>query len=125
MQILATDKAPKAVGPYNQGISAGDTIYVSGQLPLTREGEFIDEYIYNQTIQCLRNIEAIVNAGGGSRRSILKVTIYLKDIKDFPQVNEAYGEFFNGIQYPARTTVEVSALPKNAKIEIDAVACKE
>lgn len=119
---LSSSVAPKVIGPYNQGIKAGNTIYVSGQLPFTTNGDLIDEYIYNQAIQSLRNVENILKEAGADRSNIVKVTIFLKDLKNFTIVNEAYSDFFEGMVYPARTTVEVSALPKNAPLEIEAVA---
>lgn len=119
---ITTKNAPKAIGAYNQGIISGNIVFVSGQLPLKPDGELIDDDPHNQTIQCLRNIEAIINEAGGNKTSIVKLTIFLKNLKAFPSVNEAFEEFFKGTDFPARSTIEVSALPKNSDMEIEAIA---
>ena len=124
MKVIDTKHAPAAIGPYSQGIVAGNTLYISGQLPLEPETmEFASEDAKGQTSQCLKNIKAIVEAAGFTLEDIVKCGIFLKDMNDFSEVNEAYGEYFN-IHKPARFCVEVARLPKDAKVEIDAIAVK-
>ncbi len=122
MEYIKSENAPQAVGPYSQAVKAGDFLFISGQLPVTKEGLLIDEYIYNQTIQCLKNIEAIINSAGKDIDSITKITIYLTNLKNFQLVNEAYADFFKNGNFPARSTVEARNLPKGMEIEIDAIA---
>lgn len=124
--FLSTKQAPQAVGPYSQGVkaSAGELIFVSGQLPVDLEsGELSTGNIAKETNMCLKAVEAIVKAGGARKEDIVKVNIFVRDIGDFAVINEAYAEFF-GDHKPARALVEVSKLPKNANIEIEAVAVK-
>ncbi|MBC7331434.1 MAG: RidA family protein [Synergistetes bacterium] len=120
---VTTNLAPKAIGPYSQGIKCGNFLFVSGQIaidPVT--GEVIKGDIKAQTRRVLENIKAIVEAAGGTMESIVKTTCYLRDIALFKEFNETYSEFF-GENPPARTTIEVSSLPKeNALLEIDAIA---
>lgn len=118
-----SEKAPAAIGPYSHANVAGQIVYVSGQLPVNAEGELITDDIQAAAKACMENIRHILDASGSSLENILKCTIYLTDLGLFGQVNEAYGSFFQG-DYPARVCVEVSALPKGAKIEIDAIAVK-
>jgi 2-iminobutanoate/2-iminopropanoate deaminase len=119
---IISENAPKAVGPYSQAIQFGNMIFVSGQIPFTKEGILISSEIKEQTLQCLKNIESILKEAGFNKNDILKITIFLKDMNDFPLVNEVYGVFFEGIIFPARSTVEVARLPKDVKIEIEAIA---
>lgn len=120
-EIIKTQKAPLAIGPYSQAIRAGNLLYVSGQISINPENnEFINGDIEIQTEQVLKNIKAILEAGGSALEEVIKVTIYLQDIKDFVLVNKIYGKYF-GNSLPARACVEVSNLPKNAKLEIDAI----
>lgn len=110
-----------AIGPYSQAIRAGNLLYVSGQISINPENnEFINGDIEIQTEQVLKNIKAILEAGGSSLEDVVKITIYLKDMADFPLVNRIYSKYF-GNSLPARACVEVSNLPKNAKIEIEAI----
>lgn len=129
-QVIATVEAPPALGPYAQGIRAGETIYVSGQLPMDpKTRRLIDGDIAAQTEQVLTNIRAIVEEGGGTMDDIVRITIYLTNLDDFDEVNRIYTMFFPTIDNaltetlpPARTTLEVSRLPRDAQIEMDAIA---
>ena len=129
-QVIATVDAPPALGPYAQGIRAGETIYVSGQLPMDpKTRRLIDGDIAAQTEQVLTNIRAIVEEGGGTMDDIVRITIYLTNLDDFDEVNRIYTMFFPTIDNaltetlpPARTTLEVSRLPRDAQIEMDAIA---
>jgi 2-iminobutanoate/2-iminopropanoate deaminase len=122
MRIISTEKAPKAIGPYSQGIISGNMIFVSGQIaidPVTNQ--FIDGDIGTQTKRSRSNIEAILSNAGSSKNKILKCTVYLTDLNMFNDFNNAYSDFF-GEHKPARVTIEVSRLPKNALVEISAIA---
>ena len=129
-QVIATVEAPPALGPYAQGIRAGETIYVSGQLPMdAKTRRLIEGDIAAQTEQVLTNIRAIVEEGGGTLDDIVRITIYLTNLDDFDEVNRIYTLFFPTIDNaltetlpPARTTLEVSRLPRDAQIEMDAIA---
>lgn len=121
-EIISTDKAPKAIGPYSQGIKAGGLVFVSGQIPLDPDtGVPVSGDIAVQTERVLINISAVLVAAGSSLEDIVKTTVYLKDLADFASFNESYAGFFKE-NPPARATVEVSRLPKDVMIEIDAVA---
>ena len=125
--LVATDKAPQAIGPYSQGVrvSGGELLFLSGQIPLDpSSGEVVQGGIEIQTQQVLKNLEAILRAGGSSLESVLKTTVYLKNLDDFPKMNEVYRQFFRK-DPPARSTVEVSRLPRQAEVEIDAIAVVE
>ncbi len=121
-KVIHTDKAPAAVGPYSQAILAGNTVYVSGQIPLDpATGALVDGDIQEQTKRIFENIRAILQEAGGDLCNVVKTFVCLTDIADFARVNETYATFFDG-DYPARSCVEVSNLPKGAKIEIECVA---
>jgi 2-iminobutanoate/2-iminopropanoate deaminase len=123
LKYIQTNNAPQAVGPYSQAVKAGNLLFVSGQLPLDpATGEMVGGDVAAQANQCLRNIIAILEAENLSVDNIVRITIYLQDMNDFSRVNEVYAAFFAG-KYPARVCVEVSRLPKEAAVEIDAVAC--
>jgi len=125
MKVIDTKYAPAAIGPYSQAIEAGNSLYISGQLPLDPATmAFVSEDVKEQTDQCLKNLKAIVEAAGFTLEHVVKCGIFLKDMNDFAEVNEAYAEYFNRHQ-PARFCVEVARLPKDAKVEIDAIAVKE
>jgi 2-iminobutanoate/2-iminopropanoate deaminase len=124
-KAVSTSKAPAAIGPYSQAISAGAFLYVSGQLPVNPADGKMPEEIGAQAEASLRNIESILAEAGFSRNDVIKTTIFLKSMDDFEKVNAVYSRFFEGCVFPARSTVEVSRLPKNAGVEIEAVACKE
>lgn len=118
---IATESAPAAIGPYVQGVVFGNLIYTSGQIPLTPAGELAAEDIAGQTRQVLANLRAVLQAAGSDLDRVVKVTIFLQDMNDFAAVNAVYAEHF-GEPYPARSTVEVSRLPRDVRIEIEALA---
>ena len=121
-EIISTKNAPAAVGPYEQGIKAGSLVFTAGQIPLRPDtNELISGSIEKETEQVLKNIKAVLEAGGSSMDNVIKTTVYLKDMSDFSKMNEVYQSFFSNSK-PARSCVEVSKLPKDARVEIDAVA---
>jgi len=120
--VIQTEKAPKAIGPYSQAIQAGNFLFLSGQIPLDpKTGEFIKGDIRRQTQQVLENIKGVLESQELGMDSVVKVTIFLKDIGNFNEVNEVYATYFPSSP-PARSTVGVAKLPKDADIEIEAVA---
>lgn len=127
-QVLATPDAPPALGPYAQGVKVDKTVYVSGQLPIDpRTGKIVEGSIAVQAERVLRNMQAILEEGEALLEDVVKVTIYLKDLSNFDEVNRIYAIFFNCNDNshclpPARATVEVSRLPKDAEIEMDCIA---
>lgn len=121
MEVVATDSAPAAIGPYSQALKANGFLFVSGQIPLTAEGVLIEGGIEEQADQVLKNLAAVLLAGGSGLGRVMKTTVFIKDMNDFPKVNEVYARFF-GEHKPARATVEVSRLPKDVLIEIECVA---
>lgn len=124
MKMIETIHAPKAVGPYSQGILANDTLYVSGQIPFVPETmELISDDIKDQTRQSLKNVLAIVEAAGLKKENIVRCGVFMTNLKDFAQMNEVYSEFFGSLK-PARAAVEVRRLPKDVLVEIDAIAVK-
>ncbi len=122
-QVLATEQAPAAIGPYSQGIAAGETVYVSGQLPLDPATGAFPEGIAAQTAQSLKNIQAILAQQGMTLANVVKTTVFLANINDFAEMNKVYGEFFTQ-PYPARSAVQVAKLPKDAPLEIECIAVK-
>jgi 2-iminobutanoate/2-iminopropanoate deaminase len=121
-KVIQTDKAPKAIGPYSQAIQAGNFLFLSGQIPLDpKTGELVKGDIRQQTKQVLENIKGVMESQGLGMEDIVKVTIFLKDIGNFNQVNEVYATYFPSSP-PARSTVEVTKLPRDADIEIEAIA---
>ena len=123
MQI-STERAPAAIGPYSQAILAGDTLYVSGQLPLDpKTGAFAGDTIEAQTRQSLENVKAVLAAAGMEMEHVVKTTVLLAHIRDFAAMNKVYAEYFTGV-CPARAAFEVAALPKAALVEIEAIAVK-
>lgn len=119
---LSTDRAPSAIGPYSQAIIAAGTIYVSGQLPIDPStGSFAGDDIKAQTRQSLENIRAILESAGAGMENVVKTTVYLKDIGEFTEMNEVYAQYFTD-DCPARAAFQVGSLPKNARVEIEAVA---
>ena len=122
-QVLATEQAPAAIGPSSQGIAAGETVYVSGQLPLDPATGAFPEGIAAQTAQSLKNIQAILAQQGMTLANVVKTTVFLADINDFAEMNKVYGEFFTQ-PYPARSAVQVAKLPKDAPLEIECIAVK-
>jgi 2-iminobutanoate/2-iminopropanoate deaminase len=121
-KVVDTDRAPAAIGPYSQGIIAGQFLFVSGQTPLDPATEkLVDGGIKEQTKRALDNIVGILEAAGTGLDKVVKVTVYLEDMNDFAAMNEVYASYF-GSEQPARCAIEVSRLPKDAKVEIDAIA---
>ncbi|MCC6502338.1 MAG: RidA family protein [Deltaproteobacteria bacterium] len=119
---IKTEKAPKAIGPYSQGVRIGRHLFLSGQIPIEPlTGEVISGTIEAQTRQVLKNLQAVLEEAGAAMGDVVKTTVYLTDLSAFSEMNAVYGEFF-GAPYPARATVGVSALPKGAGVEIDAIA---
>ena len=122
--VVYSDKAPEPIGPYSQAISAGNMQFVSGQIAIKKSsGEIITSAIEAETIQVMSNLSEILNAGGMDFSNVVKTTIFLKDMNNFPKVNEIYGKYFQR-EPPARETVEVSRLPKDVNVEISCVAVK-
>ncbi|WP_200762448.1 RidA family protein [Nitrosophilus alvini] len=121
MEMISTDKAPQAIGPYSQAVRIGEFIYTSGQIALTPEGEMVQADIEKQTRQVLNNLSNVLEAAGTTLQKVVKTTIFLADMDDFAKVNEIYAEFFKEHK-PARSTVAVKTLPKNALVEIEAIA---
>jgi 2-iminobutanoate/2-iminopropanoate deaminase len=120
-KVIKTLAAPGAIGPYSQAVQIGDFIYTSGQIPVNSTTGEIPEGIENQTQQSLENIQAILVEAGLTMENIVKMTVFLKDMNHFNQVNEVYASFFKE-PYPARSAVEVARLPKDVLIEIEAIA---
>lgn len=120
-EIIHTDRAPAAIGPYSQAVRCGDTVYLSGQIPLDpATGELVDGDLAEMTRQVFRNLAAVCEAAGGSLAQVARVGIYLTDLSRFAEVNAVMAEVFPQ-PFPARSTIEVSALPKGALVEMDAV----
>jgi 2-iminobutanoate/2-iminopropanoate deaminase len=121
-EIIATENAPKAIGPYSQGTKSGGLIFVSGQLPVNAAtGEFPVGGIEEQAKQSLKNVKAVLEAGGSCLENVLKTTVFLQDIKDFAAFNAVYAEFFK-TDCPARSCIQIAALPKGALVEVEAIA---
>ncbi len=120
-KAIKTSKAPGAVGPYSQGIRAGDLIFVSGQLPANAEGVLIIDDIAAATRHTLENVNAVLSAAGAQMNDVVKATVFLTDMGDFSAMNKVYGEFFSD-PFPARACIEVAALPKGAQVEIEVIA---
>lgn len=124
-EIIATDKAPKAIGPYSQAVKVGNFIFISGQIPIDpKTGEIAGDDIITQTKRVLENIKAVLEATGATLTNVVKTTVYLADMSDFKAMNETYKTYFTD-NPPARSTVEVSKLPKGPKIEIDVIVYVE
>jgi len=121
MKFVQTDKAPSAIGPYSQAVVANGMVYTSGQIALTPEGVMLESDVVIQTKQVLKNLKAVLEEAGSSMNQVIKTTIFIDSMDDFVIINEIYEEAF-GSHKPARATVAVKTLPKNALVEIDAVA---
>lgn len=122
MHLISTEKAPAAVGPYSQGVKKGNIIYTSGQLPIVPEtGELLKGNIKDVARQSLENVKAVLNEAGATLNDVVKVTVFVADMNNFAQINEVYAEYFTDHK-PARSLVEVSRLPKDGDIEIEAIA---
>ena len=121
-EIISTEKAPGAIGPYSQAIKAGNMIFCSGQIPIdVATGEFVSEGVAEQTEQVLKNLAAVLDAAGATLNNVVKTSVFLADMNDFAAMNEVYAGYFSA-PAPARATVQVSRLPKDARIEIDVIA---
>jgi 2-iminobutanoate/2-iminopropanoate deaminase len=121
-QIIKTERAPQAIGPYSQAVRAGSLVFASGQIPLDPQtGEFVAGGVGEQTEQVLRNLSAVLEAAGTSLDRVVKTTVFLADMNDFAAMNEVYGRYFN-VNAPARATVEAARLPRDARVEIEAIA---
>jgi len=120
---ISTTKAPGAIGPYSQAVRIGDTLYASGQLGLHPETGAFAPTVEEQTVQALENVKGILEAAELGFANVVKTTIFLKDMNDFPKVNEIYRTYFSE-PYPARSTVEVARLPKDGLVEIEVIAVK-
>lgn len=121
-QAVATDSAPKAIGPYSQAVTAGNLVFVSGQIPLDpATGEFVPGDVQAQTHRVMRNLSAILEAAGTSLDAVVRCTVYLADMDDFAAMNDVYGSYFTQ-PAPARATIQAVRLPKDARVEIDVIA---
>ncbi len=124
-EIVTAEKAPRAIGPYSAAVKAGDLIFTAGQLGIDPEsGEFVPGGIEAETRQALLNLQAVLKAAGSSLKSVVKTTVFLRDMNDFGVMNVIYGEFFTE-DYPARSAVQAARLPKDGAVEIEAVALLE
>ena len=120
-EIVQTNHAPQAIGPYVQAIKANGVLYTSGQIPLLASGELVSGGIQEQTRQVMLNLKAVIEAAGSSMGRVIKTTCFINDMDDFALFNEVYASFFDGITPPARSCVEVTRLPKNVLIEVEAI----
>lgn len=120
---IATDQAAAAIGPYSQGVRAGDLVFTSGQIPLKPDGTLVEGDVKAQAEQVLTNLQAVLGAGGASLSDVVKCTCFLADMNDFAAMNEVYSRYF-GDSLPARSAVEVARLPRDVLLEIEAVAVK-
>jgi 2-iminobutanoate/2-iminopropanoate deaminase len=118
---ISTGQAPQAIGPYSQAVRLGDTVYCSGQIPLKPDGTMVQGGIADQTRQVLDNLRAVLDAAGSSLASVVKTTVFLKDLGDFAAMNEVYATYFPSAP-PARATVQAARLPRDVLVEIDCVA---
>ena len=121
-EIIKTDKAPQAIGPYSQAVRVGDFLFASGQIPINPEtGEIVEGDTGKQTEQVLKNLKALLEAGGSSLESVVKTTVFLKDMADFAVMNAIYAKYFVENQ-PARSAIQAARLPKDVSVEIEAIA---
>ncbi|MED4224077.1 2-iminobutanoate/2-iminopropanoate deaminase [Neobacillus cucumis] len=121
MKIVQTNQAPAAIGPYSQGIVVNNLFYSSGQIPLTAEGVMVTGDVREQTHQVFKNLQAVLAEAGASLETVVKATVFIKNMDEFAAVNEVYGEYFS-THKPARSCVEVARLPKDALVEIEVIA---
>lgn len=125
ISVIQTANAPRAIGPYSQGVCAGDLVFVSGQIPADpKTGEIVGGDVSEQAKQVFENIKAVLEAADCTMESVVKATVFLKNMDDFVTVNGIYGTYFNGAVLPARAAVEVSRLPEDILVEVEVVACK-
>jgi len=123
MNIISTNHAPQAIGPYSQAIEVNNMIFTSGQIALRADGSFVEGDVEAQITQVMQNLSHVLQAAGSSLQQVVKTTIFLANMDDFAKVNAIYGSFF-GEHKPARSTVGVKCLPKNALVEVEAIAVK-
>lgn len=124
-KIITSDKAPAPIGPYNQAILSGDTLYVSGQVPMNQEtGEIENDSIEQETKRVMENIKAVLKAAEMDFSHVVKCSIFISDMDNFGKINEVYGQYFEGLIAPARETVEVARLPRDVNVEISAIAVR-
>ncbi len=121
MKVVHTDAAPKAIGPYSQGIIVNNLFYSSGQIPLLPSGELLEGDVKEQTHQVFKNLQAVLEEAGASLETVVKATVFIKDMNQFGEINEVYGEYFS-THKPARSCVEVARLPKDVLVEIEVIA---
>lgn len=121
MKVVQTSQAPAAIGPYSQGIIVNNMFYSSGQIPLTAEGALIEGDVKAQTHQVFKNLQAVLAEAGASLETVVKATVFIKNMDDFSIINEVYGEYFH-THKPARSCVEVARLPKDVLVEIEVIA---
>ena len=121
-EIISTEAAPSAIGPYSQAVKTGNMVFCSGQIPIdTATGEFVSDDVAEQTEQVLKNLSAVLEAAGSSLNNVVKTTVFLADMNDFATMNEIYSRFFNESK-PARATVQAARLPRDARVEIECIA---
>lgn len=121
MKLTHTTEAPAAIGPYSQGVVVNNLFYSSGQIPLKPNGELVSEDIENQVHQVFSNVKAVLESAGATLETVIKTTVFIKNMDDFPVINDIYGTYFTE-HLPARSCVEVARLPKDVKIEIEVIA---
>ncbi|MGG2067674.1 RidA family protein [Bacillus sp. S14(2024)] len=121
MKVVQTNEAPQAIGPYSQGMIVNNMFYSSGQIPLTVAGELVTGDVKEQTEQVFRNLQAVLTEAGASFETVVKTTVFLKDMNDFDAVNEVYSTYFS-VHKPARSCVQVAKLPKDVSVEIEVIA---
>ncbi len=122
MRTISTDRAPKAIGPYSQGIAASGLLFLSGQVPLDPgTGQLVQGTIQEEVTRVLENLKGVLEAAGSGLQGVVRTTVYLTNLEDFTAMNEVYARYF-GEHRPARSTVQVAALPRGARVEIDAIA---
>lgn len=121
MELIQTDKAPQAIGPYSQAVKLGDLVFTSGNIPLRPDGSLVTGSVEEQTHQVMVNLKAVLEAAGSSLEKVVKTTVFIKNMDEFARINEVYGTYFTAHK-PARSTVEVARLPKDVAIEIEAIA---
>ncbi|MEJ6951414.1 RidA family protein [Natronospora cellulosivora (SeqCode)] len=121
MEKIHTEKSPAAIGPYSQGMKIANLVFSSGQIPFTPDGKLVSDDVQEQTRQSLENVKNILEEAGSGMDKVIKCTLYISDMEEFGQINEVYQEYFSA-PYPARSCVEVARLPKDVKVEIEAIA---
>jgi len=121
-EIISTDKAPGAIGPYSQAVKVGNMVFLSGQIPIDpTTGQFVSEDVAEQTDQVFKNLQAVLEAAGSGLDKVIKTTVFLADMNDFASMNEVYGKYFTA-DPPARATVQAARLPRDARVEIECIA---